>query len=300
MSQHPEEPQLAHADLEVLRAYATNQQTAEAAALHHIARCPQCLSEVAHLRSQMQVQVQPSDVAEAHPMWLSAEVLEAYALGELTGARRREVERHLRTCLRCAAEVAVSREFLLEDVAVSQGAGESILPTIADAVSDTVRRVFASLLPGPSTQLNYQPAINTRGSTPQDTENTRDGASSPPANGSQVSSDSESTSWAAEAQPRIYGAEGVEVSLRPRLERGKYILTGSVSVGAGASVGDPIAARLVSTSAASEGGEQAAPIEVRIEYDAFELGPMPPGTYTVEILFADRLLEIAALDLQAS
>lgn len=300
MSQHVDPAEPTHVDRETLIAYAMDEQTLDAAAIQHLGQCPECSAEIAWWRS-LERAVATNRDRQSCP---SVESLQAYALNQLTGATKRTVEAHIKGCVQCAAEVSASREFLLAGAAAGQSQSEGILAAVADALSDTARRVLASLLPEPSAQHAYQPAISTRGGTPQDMETPQDTedvpgeVTSPPTVGSQQSPDAEREAWTHEAQPRIYGAEDVEISLRPRLERGKYFVTGSVSVGEHARVGEPIAARLLQTSMTAEGCEQVAPIEAPIEYDAFELGPVPPGVYTIEVLFADRLLEIAALDLQ--
>jgi len=92
---------------------------------------------------------------------------------------------------------------------------------------------------------------------------------------------------------RTYRAEGVEVTVRSErhdTERGHFLVYGTVSQ-AGAQPVAPVAALLVAR------GEAPTPvvIEAAITGDAFELGPVPPGTYRLDILLADRVFEITPI-----
>src|SRR5262249_31269020 len=105
-----EQSQAAHADEETLRAYAAGTRTPDEAQLQHIARCMRCLSELSHLRTLVAapaVEMEPADCP-------SLELLQSFALGELSARDRKATEAHVRTCLSCAAEVAATRTFLLD------------------------------------------------------------------------------------------------------------------------------------------------------------------------------------------
>jgi hypothetical protein len=96
---------------------------------------------------------------------------------------------------------------------------------------------------------------------------------------------------------RTYEAAGVEVTLRSAphdTERGHFLVFGTVKMAAGQEGGRPIApvaALLVAQ------GEAAAPVVIEAPFvgDAFELEPVPPGTFRLDILLADRIVEIAPI-----
>lgn len=94
---------------------------------------------------------------------------------------------------------------------------------------------------------------------------------------------------------RTYEAEGLTVALRSAphdTERGHFLVFGTVSQ-AGTQPVAPVAALLV----AQGEGATVAPvvIEAPIVGDAFELEPVSPGTYRLDILLADRIVEIAPI-----
>ena len=92
-------------------------------------------------------------------------------------------------------------------------------------------------------------------------------------------------------------AGDIEVDLgRYEEERGKFLLTGRIhqkQVATSTSSPTPLAVRLLRIN-----GDQ--PPELIDETppepdDFFELAPVPPGTYQLEVLFSDRLVEIGVL-----
>jgi hypothetical protein len=87
---------------------------------------------------------------------------------------------------------------------------------------------------------------------------------------------------------QIYQAEEHALSLRCEMDRGQVVLCGII--GQGYDAAPPILVRLLRADAAPAA-------ETLVEGSSFELGPVPPGDYQIEILLPDRLLVIAALTL---
>ena len=92
-------------------------------------------------------------------------------------------------------------------------------------------------------------------------------------------------------------AGDIEVNLgRYEEERGKFLLTGRIhQKQAATSTSTPLAIRLLRIN-----GDQPPELidETPPEPDNFfELAPVPPGTYQLEVLFSDRLVEIGVLKL---
>jgi len=256
-SQHSDPNAESHADAQTLQAYAAHERTPDDATLRHIARCPQCMADLASLRSQLPASPARESRAHCPPV----EAIQAYALGQLKGVQKRNVEAHLEECLRCAAEVAASREFLPAELAPAAR---------PSAALEGLRRVIASLLlPEPSEQLALR---------------------------------GEGTDLADEAATgmQTFRAEEIEISLQSTIERGQVLVTGILSADDPTRTMVPIAARLVRGSGSAGAIEPMVVAEAPIELGAaFELGPVPTGQYRLEILFDDRLIEIASLDLSA-
>jgi anti-sigma factor RsiW len=249
MSQQPPDQRptgaATHATAEALAAYALDPQSDASASpsARHIETCVECRAEAAWLRAQLAA-LEAGPERAACP---SVETVTAYALGELSGTEQLIAAAHIRQCVACTEEVAVTRE------ALAVAPGES---TAAESpLRAALRRVAAALVPPPA--LSAARAV--RGA--EDEGDTL----------------------------RTYQAEGVEVTLRSErhdTERGQFLIYGTVSQAAG-----PVAALLVAQ------GEAATPmvIESAIAGDAFELGPVPPGSYRLDILLADRVVEIAPI-----
>lgn len=92
---------------------------------------------------------------------------------------------------------------------------------------------------------------------------------------------------------RTYEAAGIEVTLRSAphdTERGHFLVFGTVKA-AGTQPVAPVAALLVAQ------GEAVAALVIEAPFvgDAFELEPVPPGTFRLDILLADRIVEIAPI-----
>jgi anti-sigma factor ChrR (cupin superfamily) len=189
------------------------------------------------------------------------EQLTAYALGELDNAERQRVKVHVQRCARCTDEVEVTRSVLAP---ADPAAG----PLAA------VRRVLATLLP-PQAAPASAPALSLRDrERPEADEN---------------------------ETPRIFAADGVEVTLRSETERGKSVLYGTLHRADEGDAGTtPISVRLVQAPAEAARPAVAEPSVVAtadVALDAFELGPMPSGMYQLQVLLADRVIVIPALTL---
>lgn len=85
---------------------------------------------------------------------------------------------------------------------------------------------------------------------------------------------------------QIFQAEAFAISLRCEMEHGQVVILGVVGQGYDAPL--PILVRLLRMDAA--------PVdEALVEGASFELGPVPPGEYHLEVLLPDRLLVIASV-----
>lgn len=97
---------------------------------------------------------------------------------------------------------------------------------------------------------------------------------------------------------RTYEAAGVEVTLRSAphdTERGHFLVFGTVKVAGGQEGTQPIAP--VAALLVAQGEATVAPVVIEAPFvgDAFELEPVPPGTFRLDILLADRIVEIAPI-----
>jgi hypothetical protein len=185
------------------------------------------------------------------------EQIQGYVLGTAQRSERASIEAHLGTCLHCAAEVAASREFLVEP---------SARPVVAPAAAmrgmlGTLRRVVATLLPA-----------------------------EPVAHAALAVRDVEGEGL---ARPQIFAAEGVEVSLRSERQGASFTLYGTLSTDGSDELSAPIAALLRALTDDGAAAELVA--EVPVEFDAFEFAGIDAGAYAAQNLFPDRLIELAPI-----
>jgi len=93
----------------------------------------------------------------------------------------------------------------------------------------------------------------------------------------------------ANATIHVYASDELAISLRCEMERGQVLLCGIV--GQAGALAPPLLVRLLP-------GVHADPVdEALVEGGSFELGPVLPGDYQIEVLLPDRLLVIAAVTL---
>jgi hypothetical protein len=231
------------------------------------------MANLATARSQLAQGSRPS-ASGSHTDCPPVETIQAFALGQLSGAQRRSVQAHLKGCLRCAAEVAASREFLLEEEPAIQR--EGVAASVGAAAADALRRVVAVLLAPQGT-----PVL--------------------------VLKDS------GETHVQVFRAEGVDVALdHEPAEHGRFLLHGSLMMqdetpAQGESppqssppspsllAGVPLVARLLRVA---EADPDAAPVpvaEAPIEANGFEFDAVPAGSYRIEVLFPDRLIVVASV-----
>jgi Putative zinc-finger len=256
-----------HAGEEALATYALQQEGdregqagADDVEARHIRECAQCQAEVARIElllRQLDRQLYRLECP-------AVEQLTAYALGELGRAERRRIEAHVQGCTRCTDEVEVTRSVL----APADPAGGPLA---------AVRRVLATLLP-PQAAPASGPALSLR--------------------------DRERPEAGENETPRIFTAEGVEITLRSETERGHSLLYGAIHREDEAEAGTTaISVRLV--QAPAEAAELTGPASreptvvatADVALDAFELGPVPSGTYQLEVLLAVRVIVIPSLTL---
>jgi hypothetical protein len=258
-TQGPQDRQHAHAGDEELAAYGMDRTLVEPEVARHIADCPQCRREAERYARLAGAMEGELYRADCY----APNELTAYVFGELPAKQWRAVEAHLAECRHCREDVAVTR---------------AVFPAAPRlTIWEVVRRVAAAFVaPGPA--LN--PAFVQRGG-PGEHEPLQTFASR---------------------------EEGIEV----RLERfegapGEHYITGRVTVtGEGAEA--PISARLLRMPAEGEAAGVQVAVEALIEEEdgvegageaegKFDLGPVPPGAYRLEVLLPDRLIEIASLTL---
>ncbi len=91
------------------------------------------------------------------------------------------------------------------------------------------------------------------------------------------------------ASPQFFWAEGFTLALRCEQEYGMLLLYGIISQGA--ELCAPILVRLVRVESAEVAGESL------VEAGTFELGPIIPGMYHLEVLLPDRLVPLATVTL---
>jgi len=256
-----------HASEEALAAYALQQEGdreglagADDVEARHIRECTQCQAEAARIEVLLGHMDRQLYRLECPPV----EQLTAYALGELGGAERRRVETHVQGCAHCTDEVEVTRSVL----APADPAGGPLA---------VVRRVLATLVP-PQAAFGAAPALSLR--------------------------DRERPEAGENETPRIFAAEGVEITLRSETERGKSVIYGAIQRDDEAEAGTTaISVRLV--QAPAEAAELTGPASPEptvvatadVALDAFELGPVPSGTYQLEVLLAVRVIVIPSLTL---
>jgi hypothetical protein len=252
-----------HASQDDLSAYAVDANLVASDIAQHIAACPDCSAEVEsyQLLEASLYRFECPDLEE----------LEAYIQGRLTPQQMATVESHRLECPLCEHDLAVIRAVRPVVAAPSYGpvtdrgeAGESMW----ERIQGSVRRVVAQLLPAPpelglAVRSKYEPG------------NTGD-----------------------ERTAEIYTAGTIEVALRWRQGPEGTTLSGQI-----AGVEDAIAARLVKSGivGAHEAPEQVetpAPLETPIPAGGFfTIGPVLPGSYTLEVLMGDELIEITNLQL---
>lgn len=138
-----------HAAEETLALYALDPTEVDAAASAHIRACALCRRDVAWLVQVLTAADETRDRVSCPPV----EQLTAYALGELHGAEERTVAAHMRACVQCAAEVALTRQEFPAATAPARA------PLAA------LRRVVAVFVSAPSS-----PALALRDATMDDTE----------------------------------------------------------------------------------------------------------------------------------
>jgi hypothetical protein len=245
-------PDAGHADDEALASYALDPTGVDDAAAHHIATCTICSAEVAWYTALLRV----GDLRRDRMGCPTAQTIQAYALGELSGPAWREAAAHVAACMHCAAEVLTTREALP-------------LPAVAaqERAVTRVRRILATLLPlTPSSD----PALALRGLA--DTADEEDAPRTFAAEGVELALRHERERGAFVLYGTIAGNESAELS-RPLSAR-------LLSAPAG---GDAAIAELALVA------------EVPIEFRAFEFHDVAPGAYQLEVLFPDRVIVVAAL-----
>jgi hypothetical protein len=188
----------------------------------------------------------------------SAEKLVDYLYGRLSFEEHLEVREHVRNCLRCTGEIQVTQQ-----------ASEMFAPA---SLWQTVSRVVASrVLTSPQRGSGLQYSL-------RDIED--------------------------EGAPyqifQSFVAGDIEVNLgHYQVEPGTFLLTGRISQKQSALSAPllftPLAVRLLRIAA----DQPSELIDERpLEPDNFfELAPVPPGTYQLEVLLSDRLVEIGELKL---
>jgi hypothetical protein len=95
---------------------------------------------------------------------------------------------------------------------------------------------------------------------------------------------------------RTYEAEGLTVALRSAphdTERGHFLVFGTVRMAGGQDGGRPVAP--VAALLVAQGESPPVVIEAPFVGDAFELEPVPPGIFRLDILLADRIVEITPI-----
>ncbi len=253
-SQHSDPGLENHADAPTLQAYAAYERTPDDATLRHIARCPQCMADLVSLRSQLPARPARESRAHCPPV----EAIQAYALDQLKGAQKRSVEAHIKECLRCAAEVAASREFLVEPA--PQRAG------VAAAAQEMIRRVLATLVP-------VSPEVNLA---------LRDLSA--------WDEDAKVQVFAAEGVKVSLRKTADEAA------HGTFLLNGEISEDEAASPFIAISARLLRVADEMAEAEPTVVAEVPIVADSFfEFDHVPPGAYQIELLLSDRLIVVASV-----
>ena len=235
-----------HASEETLITYSLGSETIEEATAQHIGQCKTCMSEVTEVRS-LQRALKKKLTRFDCP---SAEMLTAYALGEIPPWARAEVWNHLHNCPRCTEEVQVTQQ--------------AYAMLFSPHLWQTMHRVVASLVLNPQYSVRD---IEDDGMLPQ--------------------------------MFQSFLARDIEVNLgRYEVERGKFLLTGRIhqkQAATSTSSPTPLAVRLLRIN----GGQ---PPELIDETppgpdNFFELAPVPPGTYQLEVLLSDRLVEKGVLKL---
>ena len=149
-----------------------------------------------------------------------------------------------------------------DEVAITR---EVLAPANPPGALAAIRRVLAGLVPSQST---LTPALNLRDRSRPDEDNA----------------------------PRIFRAEGVEITLRSEADRGNAVLYGMIGRDEADAGTAPISVRLLQSIETAH-VEPAVAATADVELDAFELGPVPSGTYQVEVLLADRVIVIPSLTL---
>lgn len=186
-----------------------------------------------------------------------AERLVDYALRELPSRERLEIREHVRNCQRCAEEIQVTQQ------------ASEVFPS--PSLWQTVSRIVASrFLNSPQGARGLEYSV-------RDIED--EGAPS--------------------HMFQSFAAGDIEVDLgRYEDEPGTFLLTGRIhqkQTESSSSLLTSLAVRLLRITA-----DQPPEIidETPLEPDNFfELAPVPPGTYQLEVLFSDRLVEIGELKL---
>jgi hypothetical protein len=257
MGQDPHDTQSEHAGDEDLAAYGMDRALVAPEVARHIESCPECRGDAERYARLAGAIERELYRADCY----SPDALTAYVFGELPGKHWRAVEAHLAECRHCRDDVAVTREVF------------PAAPRLT--LWDVARRVVAALVaPGPV--LN--PAFVQKGGPGEH----------------------------APLQTFASREEGIEV----RLERfegapGEHYVTGRVTV-TGAEAEAPISARLLRVPAEGEAAGAQVAAEALVEEEdgvegeaegKFDLGPVPPGSYRLEVLLPDRLIEIASLTL---
>jgi len=187
----------------------------------------------------------------------SAERLVDYALRELPFRERLEIREHMRNCQRCAEEIQVTQQ------------ASEVFPS--PSLWQTVSRIVASRF------LN----------------------SSQGARGLEYSVRDIEDEGAPSQMFQSFVAGDIEVNLgRYEDELRTFLLTGRIQqkqTEPSISLPTPLAVRLLRVTV-----DQLPELidETPLEPDNFfELAPVPPGTYQLEVLFSDRLVEIGELKL---
>ncbi len=242
-----------------LRAYAADPDMTDPDVEQHIARCPACQAEVVSMRAlslRLAEQLNRFDC-------LTTDVIVNLAAGVLPRAARQEAEAHVRRCARCAEEVSLTAEALAQPEPLLDWTA----PTVLDRVSLGVRRIVATL------------AEALAPGTPEIALGTR-------LRGSKAPGD-------AQTAPKIYHAEDITLSLRVTPdpdEVGEMLVEGLISHS-----GDPafaqrsIPVRLLAPTDPAPVAEETA------VGGGFELGPIAPGTYTLEVVLPDRIIAVEDL-----
>ena len=236
-----------------LQAYAADPTMTDYEVEQHLARCPACQAEVVAMRAMSARLSQELNRYDC----LSTEVIIGLAAGILPRAERLAAEAHVRNCTRCAEEVALTAEALIQPEPLLDWAA----PTLIDHIAAGARRIVAALVAAHAPDApELALGVRLRGSATSDA-------------------------------PQIYRAEALTLALRVVPEDDQVLLEGLLS-----SAADPLPeaapVRLYAVAAPDRPlAEDAA------DGPLFSLGPVPPGHYTLEVELPTAIIAVEDLAL---